>query len=195
LISVGHREDLLDGAIRCLYDKGYARTTARDIVAASGANLGSIGYHYGSTEALLNAALNKAVEEWGSKLAAAVMSTPAQDLRGLARFEAYWTTVLGTLDEHRPLLLTTFDAVLQMDHDPALKTILVEGMRDARGLWAMVFQQLDAAVEAAKAYQVGSIYQALLSGVIAQWLIDPAGAPSAHDLAEGLRLIAADALD
>src|ERR1700752_223809 len=102
---MGHREDLLAGAIACLREKGYARTTARDIVAASGTNLGSIGYHYGSTEALLNAALNQAVETWGVRLARAGRNTPAGPLRGLARFEAYWTAVLGTLEEHRPLLL------------------------------------------------------------------------------------------
>lgn len=49
---MGHREDLLEGAKRCLLEKGYARTTARDIGAASGTNLASIGYHYGSKEAL-----------------------------------------------------------------------------------------------------------------------------------------------
>ena len=37
----------------CLREKGYAHTTARDIVAASSTNLASIGYHYGSTKALL----------------------------------------------------------------------------------------------------------------------------------------------
>ena len=57
---MGHKDDLLDGAKRCLYEKGYARTTARDIVAASGTNLASIGYHYGSKENLLNAALMSA---------------------------------------------------------------------------------------------------------------------------------------
>ena len=31
---MGHREDLLAGAKRSLYEKGYAGTTARDIVAA-----------------------------------------------------------------------------------------------------------------------------------------------------------------
>ncbi len=189
---VGHREDLLEWAIRCLYEKGYARTTARDIVAASGTNLGSIGYHYGSTEALLNTALNKAVEEWGATLAVAITATAADHLTGLDRFEAYWAAVLATLDEHRQLLMATFDAVLQMDRDPALKTMLTDGMRDARTLWAAVLQGIDAAAEAAAAYQVGSIYQALLSGVVAQWLIDPASAPSARDLAEGLRRIAAD---
>ena len=50
---MGHREELLDGAAQCLYDKGFGRTTARDVVAASGTNLASIGYHFGSKDALL----------------------------------------------------------------------------------------------------------------------------------------------
>ena len=52
---MGHREDLLEGAKRCLLEKGYGRTTARDLVQASGTNLASIGYHYGSKDALLRA--------------------------------------------------------------------------------------------------------------------------------------------
>jgi len=50
---MGHKEDLLEGAQRCLLAKGFVRTTARDIVAESGTNLASIGYHYGSKDALL----------------------------------------------------------------------------------------------------------------------------------------------
>ncbi|NHW87893.1 helix-turn-helix transcriptional regulator, partial [Escherichia coli] len=45
---MGHRERLLAGARNCLYERGYTRTTARDIVAASDTNLASIGYHFGS---------------------------------------------------------------------------------------------------------------------------------------------------
>ena len=37
---MGNREDLLAGAQRCLYEKGYARTTARDIASASGVSFG-----------------------------------------------------------------------------------------------------------------------------------------------------------
>ncbi|MET1071471.1 MAG: TetR family transcriptional regulator, partial [Umezawaea sp.] len=33
---MGNREDLLVGAKRCLLDKGYARTTARDIATEAG---------------------------------------------------------------------------------------------------------------------------------------------------------------
>jgi hypothetical protein len=39
---------------------------------------------------------------------------------------------------------------------------------------------------------VGSFHLALLSGVMAQWLIDPDHAPSARDLAQALQTVAAD---
>jgi hypothetical protein len=41
---------------------------ARDLVAASGTNLASIGYHFGSKEALLQTALLEASAEWGDEL-------------------------------------------------------------------------------------------------------------------------------
>ena len=69
---MSHKEDLLAGAVACLREKGYAHTTARDIVAASGTNLASIGYHYGSTKALLNAAVLQALEEFGEQMAQAM---------------------------------------------------------------------------------------------------------------------------
>ncbi|MGH3910201.1 MAG: TetR/AcrR family transcriptional regulator, partial [Pseudonocardiaceae bacterium] len=65
---MGNREALLAGAKQCLYEKGYGRTTARDIAAASGVSLAAIGYHFGSKEALLNAALMQATMEWGEEL-------------------------------------------------------------------------------------------------------------------------------
>src|SRR5213592_4977289 len=65
-----HRDLLLEAAKRLLRDKGYARTTARDLVAASGTNLASIGYHFGSKEALLNEAIGDAFEEWTNEVVA-----------------------------------------------------------------------------------------------------------------------------
>ena len=65
---MGHREALLEGARTCLEEKGYARTTARDIVAASGTNLASIGYHFGSKESLLNEAIGQAFEEGADRV-------------------------------------------------------------------------------------------------------------------------------
>jgi AcrR family transcriptional regulator len=42
---VGNREQLLEAAKRCLYEKGYSRTTARDIATAANVSLAAIGYH------------------------------------------------------------------------------------------------------------------------------------------------------
>ncbi len=88
---MGHREDLLAGAVRCLREKGYAHTTARDIVAASGTNLASIGYHYGSTRALLNTAVLAAMDEFGEEMARAI-GEPDPGQSALERFERAWRT-------------------------------------------------------------------------------------------------------
>jgi AcrR family transcriptional regulator len=64
LFDMGNREALLEGAKRCLLEKGYAKTTARDIADAAGVSLAAIGYHYGSKESLLEQAFMAAMEEW-----------------------------------------------------------------------------------------------------------------------------------
>ncbi|MEV6865556.1 hypothetical protein AB0M44_31705 [Streptosporangium subroseum] len=50
---------------------------------------------------------------------------------------------------------------------------------------------IDPAIEEKKAWVVGSFCQALLTGVMAQRLIDPQHALSGRDLAEGLWVITA----
>src|SRR3954467_666982 len=104
---MGHREDLLDGAKRCLYEKGYARTTARDIVAASGTNLASIGYHYGSKENLLNAALMSATEDFGEAVGAAVGSGPPS-ADPYERFEAIFARIIEEFSDYKQLWSATF---------------------------------------------------------------------------------------
>jgi AcrR family transcriptional regulator len=196
---VGHRAALLAGAKRCLYEKGYARTTARDIVAASGTNLASIGYHFGSKEALLAAALIEATGEWGDALerllAADVADGGSLAADPLGRFEATWTRVIESLATHRPLWVASFEAVAQAERSPQVREYLAEALERARFGLAEMLQGLAGAVDERgpvderAARTVGSFYQALLSGVLVQWLIDPSRAPSGHDLAEGLRRI------
>ena len=186
---MGHREKLLEGAKRCLYEKGYARTTARDIVAASGTNLASIGYHYGSTEALLNAAMIQAIEEWGEEIERALAADSDRQAAPIKRFEATWTRVIESFAAHRQLWLATLEATAQVDHAPEVRAFLAEALQQGREGLAALFQSIDPAVDAKKAWTVGSFYQALMSGVMVQWLIDPEHAPSGRDLAEALRMI------
>jgi AcrR family transcriptional regulator len=188
---MGHREDLLAGAVRCLREKGYARTTARDIVAASGTNLASIGYHYGSTQALLNAAVFQAMEDFGAEIGQ-VMQADA-DLGGptLERFERFWAHVIDSFRANPGAWLATFDVFGVAQRDPEIRAAVAEGIEDGRTLWARALYGLDAGSDhqgAARA--VGSLHQALLSGVLVQWLIDPDRAPSAADLAAALLAIA-----
>jgi AcrR family transcriptional regulator len=187
---MGHREDLLAGAVACLREKGYARTTARDIVAASGTNLGSIGYHYGSTEALLNAAVLASVDEWGTQLASAMAARIDPDAPFLQRFEQYWAAVLATFEEYRRVWAATFDLIEVAERVPDIRAAVADGLQDGRIAWASLLHGIDPQAEPEKAQAVGSVHQALLSGVLVQWFVDPGRSPSAGDLTTGLRAIA-----
>jgi AcrR family transcriptional regulator len=186
---MGHREDLLVGAKRCLIEKGYARTTARDIVAASGTNLASIGYHFGSKEALLNEALMEATDEWGVELGAAISVGTDPDAAPMEKFEVIWSRVVDLFVTHRQLWAANFEILAQIEHVPEARSVLTKANEQARPGLAMQFQNIDSEVDERSARVVGSFHQALLTGVMAQWLIDPETAPTGHDLAEGLRLI------
>jgi len=205
----GHREDLLAGAVRCLREKGYARTTARDIVAASGTNLASIGYHYGSTQALMNAAVLQAMEEFGAEVGR-VMAQGAQEAQRpqrvqetqgtqgsqevegaegpvMERFERFWTHVISSFLDNPQVWMATFDVFTVAQRNPDVRAAIADGLEDGRIVWARQLYGPDDDPAVLRA--VGSLHQALVSGVLVQWLIDPERAPSAADLASALRAI------
>jgi AcrR family transcriptional regulator len=197
---VGNREDLIAGAKRCLLDKGYARTTARDIATTAGTSLAAIGYHFGSTQALLNMAVFEALREWGAELEQAMAGAAEpgggdgdaeHETGSLEQFERYWARVIDSFNTHRELWMATFDVFAQMDRVPEMRGALSDGVERARFAWAELLQGLDPDRDTEQARRVGSLYQALISGVLVQWLIDPDRAPSSRDLAEALRTIAA----
>ncbi|HET6508948.1 MAG TPA: TetR family transcriptional regulator [Baekduia sp.] len=186
---MGHKDDLLDGAKRCLYEKGYARTTARDIVAASGTNLASIGYHYGSKEALLNQALMSATEDFGEALDRLVATAPpAAD--PFERFEQIWERVIALYADHRPLWSATFESLSQLDHAEEVRAFFagVQGLAHTglSELWFGRAAEGEEVTDPAR-LRVGAFLQAILIGLMGQMLIDPAQAPTAKDLAAALR--------
>lgn len=184
---MGNRDALLDGATACLYDKGYARTTARDIATAAGVSLAAIGYHFGSKEALLNAALERAIEEWGDGLARSLAARGGNAAGGEA-FEQAWTAVLASLAESRPLWAIQFELIAHIERTPELRQSFADATRRARLELAGIFGTSTA--DEATAVRVGALYQALLVGVVGLWLVDPADAPSAADLLDAFRTVA-----
>lgn len=188
---MGNREALLAGAKRCLNDKGYTRTTARDIASASGVSLAAIGYHFGSKEALLQEALFQAMDEWGAEVGQALAAGDDADSGPRERFVDTWRRAIESFGTHRALWLTQFELISQIDHLPELrKAVAGVGAEGREGLAELFHGGVDGLDE--KTVQLlGSFYQALLVGMVAMWLFDPEMPPSGEQLAEALRMVAA----
>jgi len=183
---VGNREDLLAAAKQCLLDRGYSRTSVRDIATAAGVSMAAIGYHFGSKEALLNAAFMEAMADWAADLRTAAAVDPR--LPPAERFEAIWGQLIHTFDRHRRIAAVSLEMYAQIGQLSRGREALARMLHDARlGLGAL-FGGFDPQRDEERAWLVGSLYHALMSGVFLQWLTDPADALSAKDLTAALRL-------
>jgi AcrR family transcriptional regulator len=181
---VGNREDLLDGAKSCLLEKGYSRTTARDIATAANVSLAAIGYHFGSKEALLTEALQLAIREWGDDLVDTLAASVDPDADPAERFEATWTAAVRSFAANQAFWAIQFEVVANIHRNPELRHTFTEATRQARlGL----VELFGLSVDPPEADKVGAYLQTLLAGAAAQWLQDPETAPSGRDLIEGMR--------
>lgn len=191
---MGNREALLAGAKRCLFEKGYARTTARDIAAASGVSLAAIGYHFGSKEALLNAAMFEVFDSWGAEVAKIGAVADVDD--PVDRFEVVWSRLMEVAISNRDVVTASFEALSLATHVPELRQQLAAGQREGwRGLVALVHGIDEDTVDDTMTRTLGAFYSALLSGVAAQWMIDPEDPPTARDFADALRTLTAGRRD
>jgi AcrR family transcriptional regulator len=185
---MGHKERLLEGAKKCLVELGYNRTTARDIVKASNTNLASIGYHFGSKDALLAQAMMELVEEWGEKFARAAAEGGAKTSE--AKFRATWKQILMLFETDRPVMLASADIAMEAARSDELKAVFTAAWPDARASLPDDFL-LPGSVDAKTRTAVGGLLLALISGMTVQYLIDSKGAPTADDLTLAMKTIAA----
>src|ERR1700722_12147046 len=189
---MGNREALLLGAKRCLLEKGYTGTTARDIASAAGVSLAAIGYHFSSKEALLTEALLLAFGDWDQEFRAALTSAVPANLGPVDRFELIWARLIETFETHRSLWVANFELFSQMDHQPEIRRMLGNNLQRARtGLAALFADQEESAVTENTASTIGTFHHVLLTGMIAQWLIDPDHALSAPELTDALLRVVA----
>src|SRR5271155_303609 len=188
---MGNRDALLAAAKQCLLEKGYNRTTARDIASAAGVSLAAIGYHFSSKDALLTEALLLAFGEWDQDLQQALRTTVSADVAPAKRFEATWAKVIATFETHRPLWVANFEIFAQLVSQPETREFLATNLQTARtGLAAMFLNQEESSISDRTSRTIGTFHHVLLSGLILQWLIDPASALSAKDLTGALRVTA-----
>ncbi|QLH24323.1 TetR/AcrR family transcriptional regulator [Streptomyces sp. Rer75] len=186
---MGHREDLLAGAKRCLLEKGWSRTTARDIVAASGANLASIGYHYGSKDALMREALFAAMSDWADEVQAS-LEDAAVGGELTERFESGWSRALELFGKHQAMWRAQLEAVMQAEHDPALREAFDRAQPEARQALVGLFHGIDEReVDEESSRVLGSFYMTLVSGMVVQQALNPGLTPDARELIEAMRRV------
>jgi len=173
--------------MRCLQDKGYARTTARDIATASHANLASISYHFGSKETLLNEALMAAFMQWTEQLGTITLADI--DTSPPRRLGAVWTQILAGFDENRGLVVAFVEAMAQTAHSEDLRTQMAEHYQALRATVATItLNNLgdDQGALAAEAPTIAATLIALCDGFALQWLIDPQNIPDLRPLLDAI---------
>jgi AcrR family transcriptional regulator len=184
---VGHREDLLAAARRCLETRGYARTTARDLVAESGTNLASIGYHFGSKEALLNEAMGQSFQEWAERVRALALAVEPRDDR-MSMLAASWDAMLTSFAEYRGLAVAFTEALAQAERQPALRAQLAAIYEQSRAAVAAMIAETVGLPDGPQTRALATFQIVVCDGLLVQWLLDPDAAPSGGELTEGFRL-------
>jgi len=188
---MGHREDLLAGARRCLEERGYARTTARDLVAASGTNLASIGYHFGSKEALLNEAISASFQEWAERVRALALAAVPTDRSGdpARLLMASWHAIRASFGEYRGLSVAFIEALAQAERQPELRALLAATYQRSRDQVAAMITELFSELDGPQATALATLEIALCDGLLIQWLLDPDATPSGEQLANALTAV------
>ncbi|MFD5968985.1 TetR/AcrR family transcriptional regulator [Streptomyces sp. NPDC060311] len=187
---MGHREDLLEGAKRCLLEKGFTRTTARDIVKESGTNLASIGYHYGSKDVLLAQAYIELIEGMGGAFEGEGPALDGTEPGSVERFQQVWSNIIGTMREPGSVWRLSMEVLVMGDRMPELRDHLGRAQREAgRGIVPLLMGGREGDVTDETTDTLGAFYVTLMTGLIAQWNFDPKSAPDADALTEGLRRV------
>jgi AcrR family transcriptional regulator len=188
---MGNREDLIAGAKRCLIEKGYAHTTARDIASASGVSLAAIGYHFGSKDALMNQAIYESIGDWGDEVERALTEEGVPTDDPVRRFESIMERTIASFGgPGGGLWAAQIELLSLLGHNEELRTFLASVQGDAAAGLAELFLGIDPAQDPESARTAGSVLHAMFIGIMVKWFMNPKQALSAHELAEGLRIIA-----
>jgi AcrR family transcriptional regulator len=177
-----NREALLAGAIECLKTKGFARTTARDIASASGANLASIGYHFGSKEELLNEALVRLFEQRNRHVGSRSKASRTDDTP-LGFLTSTFRAAGAVFKAPRPIFVAFVEAMAQAERSPEMRSQLADHYRQARQALAEV---INSKVGSKKSDTMATMIIALFDGLVLQWLLDPSAVPDGGQLIDAL---------
>ncbi len=145
------RDRILDEAARLFVESGFVETSMRDIAAASGMQAGSVYYHFGSKNEILEAVFARGMAVMVEAFDAAARTTGDAD--AATRIGAHIRAHLGALFENGPFTaahVTTFRTAPTEVHQTVIP------LRDAyEASWTALLHQLVRAGELAGDTRVG----------------------------------------
>lgn len=186
------RSALMEAAKHLVLERGYARTSVRDLASEAGANLGAINYHFGSRENLLNQAMFEFFLEWGESVGEVEVAPDAGPLEQLA---ARARPMVDGISSAQPLFIVFLEGLLQSRHSPELRRELAEHYVRQREQASERIRASPGAGQMAPrtADVIASYMLAVADGLQIQALIDPDGVPTGDELAAFYEALAAAA--
>jgi AcrR family transcriptional regulator len=118
--SAATREALLDAAIECLIDEGYASMTTSAIAVRAGVSRGAHLHHFQTRTALVGAAVEQLARRWLDELRVATSSLPDGPDRTLAGLDLLWAHYAS------PLFQAALDLWTDARSDDELRERLIE---------------------------------------------------------------------
>lgn len=163
-----NRDQLVEGTLRCLERLPAERITARAIADEADANLASIGYHFGSKDDLVTAAVIAGLDRWLDEIER--MLGDLQSTTAAERFRRASVVIKETRQRHTGLAQMFFAAMAKAAHDARVREQLAAGFRKTRPAVASLFElgQDQAGLDA------GGLALAQFYGLLLQTLLDPA---------------------
>jgi AcrR family transcriptional regulator len=160
---------------------GRGDITARDLVAASDTNLGSISYHFGSKDALLDEAAKLVFEEWAQTVARTISADP--DAPAATRLARALEMILDDFDAMRPYFLGFIQIVAGSERSSETREQLIAHYRKQRDtVTTMITESLSEGVDPDDARHIASLLMSVSDGLMLQSLIDPDSAPTSRQL-------------
>ncbi|MFQ6327637.1 TetR/AcrR family transcriptional regulator [Nocardia sp. CWNU-33] len=184
---MGNREELLTAARTCLYQRGFAATTARDIADSAGVSLAAIGYHFGSKDRLISEAITEAIGDGIDDELENLIRTVGAGRSLAESFAATWAGIGAIFLRNKEGIVASAENIIRVhrssDGQRYMAKVGAQAVSEIAAILGKVYPELSQM----QADAVGRLYYTLLNGLSIQWLSNPDGAlPTGDDFAVAL---------
>ncbi|MDR7191179.1 AcrR family transcriptional regulator [Microbacterium sp. BE35] len=188
---MGNREDLLAGARQVILERGVAKATARDIAAAAGVSLAAIGYHFGSKDELISAALTESLGSGiGDAMEAIVDETAALPL--IDGFATLFDRMPEIFAANREALVASLENSVRVSRDAGASRALADATEQAHLGIVEVLRSARPDLGPADLDAIAKLEFVLVQSLGLLWIISPESLPTGDELARAVTAIAGD---